>query len=169
MTKPEVIHFMQKIKAHYPEFNINEKFIINEWYDKLKKYDINDVYRKLDQHLEGEFQKQPPRLHYITRYLKTPEEKKREQSKDFLIRCNLCHQEMWLSEYEETHFNKCSSIKYIQNTLKKNGYKAEYEKLENMDNEEFKKLYNKCKELNYEQRDKVPIKKISSEPTDSVC
>ena len=51
MTKVEVIHFMEKIKAYYSNFSMKD-YVVNEWYDKLKQYDVDDVYQKLDEHLE---------------------------------------------------------------------------------------------------------------------
>ena len=167
MTKTEVAHFMQKIQAYYPNFTM-EKFKINEWYDKLKNYDINDVYKKLDQHLEGEFKDRPPMLHYITRYLKTPKEKKKEVENDFDVYCTLCGRTMKLKEFEDTHFKKCSSIKFIQRVMKKQGEEIEYDRLYNMGPEQFKKVYLECKEYNDEKnvRSKISIKKESTQPRD---
>lgn len=145
MQKLEVINFMKKIKAYYQTFSM-EDFVIKEWQDRLKPYDIEDVYVKLDQHLKGDQKDQIPKLHYITKFLKTPEEKKRAKCNDYLIRCNLCSQEMKLSEYDNKHFDRCSSINYLLRTMKNKGIKVEYEDLEQLDDIKFQKVYEKYKD-----------------------
>lgn len=145
MQKLEVINFMKKIKAYYQTFSM-EDFVIKEWQDRLKPYDIEDVYVKLDQHLKGDQKDQIPKLHYITKFLKTPEEKKRAKCNDYLIRCNLCGQEMRLSEYDNKHFDKCNSINYLLRIMKNKGIKVEYEDLEQLDDIKFQKVYEKYKD-----------------------
>lgn len=145
MQKLEVINFMKKIKAYFPMFSM-EDYTVEEWQDRLKPYDIEDVYRKFDQHLEGEFKDQPPKLHYITRFLKTPEEKARAKCNDYLIRCNLCGQEMPLSVYNSKHFDRCSSINYLLRVMQKKAIKVEYEDLEQLSDTKFNAIYEKYKD-----------------------
>lgn len=142
MTKSEVINFMKKIKAYYDYFTI-EDYKIGEWYDKLKKYDLEDVYRKFDQHLVGELKDSPPKLHYITKYLLTPEEKAQDRS-DYIVDCNLCNQTMKLSKYNE-HYDKCSSINYLLIIFKKKNLEIKREELEKLDNNKFNNIYEKYK------------------------
>ena len=143
MTKQEVIHFMQKIKAYYDYFQM-EDYKINEWYDKLKKYDLEDVYRKFDQHLNGELKDSPPKLHYITRYLLTPEEKAKDRN-DYLIECNLCGRTMTLSRYNNDHYDRCSSINYLLRNFKKKNMNVSREELESLSNEKFNDIYEEYK------------------------
>lgn len=143
MTKQEVIHFMQKIKAYYDYFSM-EDFKINEWYDKLKKYDLEDVYRKFDQHLNGELKDSPPKLHYITRFLLTPEEKAKDRN-DYIIDCNLCGKTMPLSYYNNHHYDRCSSIIYLINLFKEKGQKVSYEQLSELSDDKFNAIYEKYK------------------------
>lgn len=147
MTKAEVINFMKKIKAYYDYFPI-EDYKIGEWYDKLKKYDLEDVYRKFDQHLEGELKDSPPKLHYITKFLKTPEEKARAKINDYTIQCNLCGQWMPLSVYDNKHFDRCSSINYLLRIMRSKGIEVEYKDLELLDDVKFDKVYKKYAEGN---------------------
>lgn len=145
MTKTEVVHFMQKIKAYYESFTM-EDYKINEWYDKLKIYDLEDVYMKFDQHLQGEQKDYPPKLHYITRYLKTPEEKQKQKSEDYLIDCNLCGRTMTLSEHDK-HYSKCSSIKYLQMRIKnETGNVISYDELDSLNENTFNRVYEKYKD-----------------------
>lgn len=129
MQKAEVITFMKKIKAYYQTFSM-EDYIVAEWQDRLKPYDLEDVYAKLDQHLNGELKDQIPKLHYITKYLKTSAEKKMP-SIDYLVDCNLCQRTMRLSEYNN-HYDKCLSIKCLLTRLKKQGQEVAYEELEDL-------------------------------------
>lgn len=145
MQKTEVITFMKKIKAYYQTFSM-EDYIVSEWQDRLKPYDLEDVYAKLDQHLSGELKDQIPKLHYITKFLKTSEEKLKP-SIDYLVDCNLCHRTMRLSEYDN-HYSKCSSINYLLRMLKKANKEVAYEELEDLydtNRTTFEQVYNKYK------------------------
>lgn len=137
MTKQEVINFMKKIKANYSDFPM-EDYVINEWYDRLKPYDVDDVYLKLDQHLKGERCSEIPKIHYITKYLKNPSEKGKSVD-NYLIDCNLCHRTMTYKEWND-HYGKCLSIRYL---MKKIG-NVSYEELEDLydkDKETYDKVY----------------------------
>lgn len=152
MTKTEVIHFLEKIKAYYQHFVI-EDYVVNEWADKLKKYDINDVYRKFDEHLQGEYKNDVPKLHFITRYLKTPQEK--TNSKVYKVKCDLCGKSM---NYEQLklHISRHNSVSYIKSREKYIGRIFNEEKLFEMNQEDFDNLYNKFIEQLY---DAMPDKK----------
>jgi len=137
MTKQEVINFMKKIKANYSDFPM-EDYVINEWYDRLKPYDVDDVYLKLDQHLKGERCQEKPKIHYITKYLKYPSEKGKSVD-DYLVDCNLCHKTMKYSEYND-HYEKCSSINYLRRKIGEVSYE-ELEDLYNRDRVTYEKVY----------------------------
>ena len=148
MTKQEVISFMKKVKAYYPYFSIDDEQIMDEWAKRLEPYSESDVHKKLDEHLFGEYGKELPKLHYLTRYLKTEEEKEKMKH-DHLIRCNLCGQEMFLKEYEETHFKKCLLIRALIPVLKKKGEEVTIEDLQKYEYETLEKVWDKY----------VPLKK----------
>lgn len=166
MNKTETVHFMQKIKAYYPSFTM-EDFKINEWYDRLKPYDVADAYYRFDQHLQGEKQDYEPKLHYITKFLKTPSEKANETTTgNYIVQCKLCGEWMTLSEHDKKHYPKCLSIKYLQRILEKRGTKVEYEELDALDENKFNAIYNKYMEVDEyakEYYNQVSNKKISTE------
>lgn len=146
MTKQEVIHFMEKIKAHYQSFSM-ESYVINEWYDKLKHYEINDVYKKLDDHLKGEYQNEIPKLHYITKYLQTPTEKK--DSEIIKVRCERCGKTILLQEHD-LHLARHNSVDYIKKNESNINRSFDKEKLLNATQVEFDRLYDKFIEELYE-------------------
>jgi hypothetical protein len=129
MTKSETLGFIKKIKAYYPMFKLEEEGI-NEWIDRLKPYDLSDILEKFEKHLEGEYSAtEPPKLHYLTKFLKTTEQKEKAKD-DYLIRCNLCGEEMYLSIYDGEHYEKCCLIKSLLILLKKRGENVSYEDLD---------------------------------------
>ena len=142
MQKLEVIEFMKKIKAYYQTFSM-EDYVVREWQEKLKPYDATDVYQKLEQHLNGELKDQIPKLHYIIRYLRTSAEKLRP-AVDYQIDCNLCGRTMRLSQYER-HYDKCSSICYLLDILRKQDRSIDYQYLANISQEKFNQIYERYK------------------------
>ena len=76
MTKAETISFIKKIKAYYPVFKLEEEGV-DEWASRLKPYSKDDILRKFEEHLKGEYALEPPKLHFLTKFLKTEEEKER--------------------------------------------------------------------------------------------
>lgn len=142
MTKKETVDFIQKIKAYYPTFRLEEEGV-NEWASRLKDYDLSDVLEKFEKHLEGEYSStEPPKLHYLTKYLKTKEEKERI-SHDYLIRCNLCGDEMYYSVYESEHYEKCLLIKSLLPLLNKRGENVTYSELDQYPLEKLQKVWDK--------------------------
>lgn len=139
MTKQEIKDFIKKISVYYPYFKIDSEEAMNEWESKLKDYDNEDVLRKLEEHLAGERADEPPKLHFITKYLKTKEEKEK-MGNDYIIRCNLCGREMYLSEYDRSHYDKCLSIYTLIPILASKGEQVTYEMLEIYDKVTIDKL-----------------------------
>lgn len=149
MTKNETLSFIKKIKAYYPIFMLDEDGI-NEWANRLKPYDEKDVLDKFEKHLEGEYSaNEPPKLHYLTKFLKTREEKERA-SKDYLIRCNLCGQEMYLSTYDNEHYGKCCLIHSLLILLRKRGENVTYEDLDVYPMEKLERIWDKYMPLKKE-------------------
>lgn len=141
MKKSETISFIKKIKAYYPIFKLEEE-AIDEWANRLKPYSNDDVLRKFEEHLKGEYALEPPKLHFITKFLRTEEEKERA-SHDYLIRCNLCGQEMYLSTYDNEHYEKCLLIKSLIPILEKKGEKVTYETLEQYPTQTLERIWDK--------------------------
>lgn len=149
MTKTEVENFMNRIKSYYDTFTW-DIFKLLEWKEKLKPYDSEDVNRKFEEHLNGELKDKPPMLHYLIKYLKTPEEKTKKSS-DCVICCNLCSKEMSLSTYNNKHYSRCLSTKYIINQLKKQGKEVSYEELQELSDEVFERVYLKYSDLDMQK------------------
>ena len=141
MTKVEVLKLLNKIKVYYPTFSL-EDYVKEEWIEKLSPYSNDDVLRKFDEHLNGEYALEPPKLHFLTKFLKTEEEKEKFKG-DYLIRCNLCGQEMYLSEYENEHYSKCLLIKALIKVLKEHGDDVSYEELDKHSYEKLEKVWDK--------------------------
>lgn len=145
MDKVEFKKVIKKIKAYYTIFSLDEDSM-NEWYNRLKNYDYEDVINKFEEHLNSEYALEPPKLHFITKYLKTTEQKEKAET-DFLIRCDLCGKEMYLSEYENQHRKKCLHIKTLIPILQEKGENVSYEILDEYDYETINKLVNKYLEI----------------------
>lgn len=139
MTIKETNLFMERIKQHYQEFIIDD-LKIEEWHNELQKYDFKDVNEKLDEHLRSEqYGTNIPKLYFLTKYLKTEEEKK--QNRTYYTKCQLCQKKVNLAEYDK-HYEKCSSIEYLIRTAKKHYNKiVTREYLENLSEYEFEKKY----------------------------
>lgn len=137
MNKLETLHFMKKIKAYYQNFSI-EEYIVDEWADKLKKYNIDDVYRKLDQHLQGEYRNEIPKLHFITKYLKSDEEKK--SINDIYFKCGKCKKVIPFVNHD-SHIARHNSINYIQSRCHLLNCKCDCEKLLTMEQSDFDNYY----------------------------
>lgn len=144
MNKIEVTKLLNRIKTHYSFFNVAD-YVADEWLKYLRKYDNYDVNKKLDDYIDEE-KDRAPTVSYITKYLKTPEEKARFQNSEHIIRCNLCQKEMPLSVYNNEHFDKCSSINYLLKIMKLKEVSVEYSDLEKLDCQTLEKVYAKYKE-----------------------
>ena len=89
---------------------------------------------------------QYPDAYYLTKYLKTEEELAKTQT--IMARCPLCNKEMPYNDLE-THYDRCSSIDYVYREARKHLHKTfDKQKLWEMDNATFDKLYWKvCDEI----------------------
>lgn len=145
MTKSEVVHFMNKIKSYYQNFS-TEDYVVDEWYDRLKRYNIDDVYRKFDDHLNGKYRNDIPKLHFITRYLQTPEQKK--ENKNIQIKCNVCGQVVPLEKHDR-HVARHNSIAYIKRNEKKVGQVFDKARMYELTEIEFDRFYNQFLDVLY--------------------
>lgn len=152
MTTTDVQNFIKKIKVYYPYFSVDSAEALDEWNEKLKPYDADDVYRKLEEHLNGDRADEIPKLHFITKYLKTSEEKERAQN-DYLVRCNLCGREMYLEEYDTTHYDRCLTIKTLIPILKERGEDVTYEILDEYDTATLDKVLMKYLPIKKDMKD----------------
>ena len=110
MTKQEVVTFLERIKANYQSF-LQTPYVLEEWYDRLKDYDKEDVYKKFEDHLNGELSSQIPKAHFITRYLTKSSDKGKENN--YRVICGNCKKVLLLSEYQK-HMERHNSIEYMK-------------------------------------------------------
>ena len=110
MTKQEVVTFLERIKANYQSF-LQTPYVLEEWYDRLKNYDKEDVYKKFEDHLNGELSSQIPKAHFITRYLTKSSDKGKENN--YRVICGNCKKVLLLSEYQK-HMERHNSIEYMK-------------------------------------------------------
>ena len=139
MTKTEVTEFLQRMKTEYPFLQIKEKYVLEEWYKALKPYDAYDVNLKLDEHLNGNYKHTMPTPSFITKYLKTPEEKAKN-NKNLCIYCNLCKKPMTLKQYDD-HYSRCLSEEFLIQKLKKRGKDFTHNDFDEISEVEFDGLY----------------------------
>ena len=142
MTRTEVVDFMKVIKAYYQNFLV-EDYVVDEWYKQLSKYEKDDVYEKFEEHLKSDYQTQPPKLHYITKYLKTPEEKEKTKQVPYLVACNLCGKYMTLDEYNE-HYDKCLAEEIVYREILREGTDIGRDELKKLSRETLNDIYKKA-------------------------
>lgn len=136
MTKQEVVTFLERIKANYQSF-LQTPYVLEEWYDRLKDYDKEDVYKKFEEHLNGELNSQIPKAHFITRYLIKSSDKGKENN--YRVICGNCKKVLSLKDYE-AHIERHNSIEYMK--LHSKMFKTfNEEKLLKMPENDFKKIY----------------------------
>lgn len=130
MTIQETNQLMERIKQHYQEFVIDD-YKVEEWFKELSKYDCSEVNNKLEQHLRSEqYGQHIPKLYFLTKNLLTLEQK--ETHSEHIIFCPLCKQRMKHEQFEK-HFDRCSSIEYLETQAKKH-------ELKNFDKSAFRKM-----------------------------
>lgn len=148
MTRDETKVFMRRIKEHYQEFLIDE-FKVDEWHNVLKDYELKDVNNKLEEHLRSqEFGNHIPKVYFLTKYLRTIQEK--ENAPKYKLFCPLCKDKVSEEDFKQ-HYDRCSSINYINMQYKKYFNKTlDVDMLKKMGDEEFKQNYDKVLKFVYE-------------------
>ncbi len=116
MKMSEVKELIEKIDIHYGTEHIKNDNLVKEWYKELKKYSSEDVNRRLEEHLRGDFSNSTPKLYYLTKGLFTPEQK--IQMTTIYTNCTLCGKEVNINEFDD-HYTKCSHIDFIKTNVKK--------------------------------------------------
>ena len=116
MNDNEIKELLEKIDIHYSTDYAKNKNLVIEWKKQLKKYASKDVFRKLEEHLRSDYSNIPPKLYFLLKDLKTPE----EQIKLDLLseQCKFCNQFVKLSNFDE-HYEKCMDIDFIERNVKK--------------------------------------------------
>lgn len=141
MKKMEVVHFMERIKVYYPTFKDND-VAKDEWIRKLEPYSYDDCMKKLDEHLKGDYQDRQPMPDWITKHLKTEEEKNKGYIA-YPIECPNCHKYVEQDEYD-SHLAKERTIDTIVRDLKKYCNKeVKLESLINLPDDDFERAYQK--------------------------
>lgn len=160
MTKTETIHFMQKIKSYYQNFSL-EDYMVNEWADRLKEFDIEEAYKKLDMHLNGEYRNEPPKLHYITNALKKTKENLK--AADVKVKCSICGKTINYLDFD-SHLARHSSVCYIKSREHYLDQHFNEEQMMNAEQEYFDKFYDNFLEKLHERiengDEKERLKKI---------
>ena len=169
MRKKELINFMSRIKAHYQDFDVND-FKIDEWFEQLKEYDIEDLNNKLDSHVKGEYGDIPPRINYLVSGLIKSVNKGATPS--YIVECPMCHCDVSIQRLDN-HYARCSAINYLSNKCEK-FYHAKINKqaLYVMDDDKFEKVYinflNKTIDKNTLEETKVIMKILYPNNSDEV-
>lgn len=160
MTKEETLDLLHKIKAHYQEFAL-EDYVISEWYENVKPYDYEDVLKKFENHLNGEYQSKLPRLNYIVSGLKTPEEK--AKAGEIKVKCSICGKTINYLDFD-SHLARHSSVYYIKSREHYLDQHFNEEQMMNAEQEYFDKFYDNFLEKLYERiengDEKERLKKI---------
>jgi hypothetical protein len=131
----------------YTSEELKTKFL-NDFEKKYSKYDYSEVNTKLDQHLRSEqYGQNIPKLYFLTKNLITLEEK--ENHSEHIVICPICRQRMRFEGYSK-HFERCSSIEYLEIQAKKYDLKN-FDKsgLRKMTQVEFDRIYDKVLEFVY--------------------
>ena len=141
MELKDVKLILKRIQSYYPSFMIDD-FKTKEWYNELKKFDLDDVNRKLEEHMRStDYGAYEPKLFYLTKYLKTREEK--ESNIDYYASCTICGKYFKLSEYDK-HFDRCSAINFInKQSMSMKGEEIDKDKYFNMSDQDFNEFYDR--------------------------
>lgn len=116
MKDNEIKILLERIDVHYNTNYSTNKSLIIEWKKQLVNYEAKDVFKKLDEHLKSDYSNNPPKLYYLIKDLKTPEEKYKLNNLHTL--CTYCKKVVNMEDYEQ-HHKKCLTIEYIEKNVKK--------------------------------------------------
>ncbi len=160
MTLTETKELFKRIKAHYPNFN-DDDYVIKEWFRYVEPYEKEDIHKKFEQHLKGDYAQYEPKVTYLTSYLKTKEEKLKSQ--EHYIGCEICGQAVNLNDFQQ-HHDRCSSIEYVNKLrIKYFGKGVNKEELRKLDEDKFIELYEKMLNIILEKtNDPIEKKRIEN-------
>ena len=160
MTLNETKELFKRIKAHYPNFN-DDDYVIKEWFRYVEPYEKEDIHKKFEQHLKGDYSQYEPKVTYLTSYLKTKEEKM--QTGEYLVRCEICGQAVNLNDFQK-HHDRCSSIEYLnQLRIRYFGKGIDKEQLRQLNDIEFLEKYEQMLDLVLEKSiDPIEKKRVEN-------
>lgn len=115
MNIREVKEFIERIDMHYNTDHSKDEKYIKEWFKELKKYDKEDVERMLEEHLKSNFSNVPPKLYYLIKDLKTPEQKIKMEN--IITNCTNCGKKLKLIDFD-THMDRCLKVSFIKRNVK---------------------------------------------------
>lgn len=121
MSHDEFKELLVIIESNYSSFNLTE-YQMKYWWNLLKDYEFEDIKKKLNYHLEGEYGDRIPKPYWLIKNCMTATQKA-NQDKKYMI-CPFCkkkyeypvEKEMWDRCYE-----RCSSLEYINRMSKRLG------------------------------------------------
>ena len=116
MNINDVKELLEKVDIHYGTNYSRVDLHIKEWHKELKKYDKEDVFRKLEEHLRGNFSNTPPKLYFLIKDLKKPEDQIKLEK--LLEKCNICGEYIKLTDFDK-HYDRCLQISFIERNVKK--------------------------------------------------
>lgn len=146
MTREEVTNIVDKVKVYRQSFLVSDS-VYREWSRILAPYDYADVSKKLDEYFQdGDNFGRYPDPYYLTRYLRTIDEKKATPNVSAI--CPICKKQMNPIDYRK-HYDRCSSANYLSVQSKKHfGKTLSHQKLMEVTQEQFDEYYWKfCKQL----------------------
>lgn len=148
MSEEEVYEILDRVKVNYQHLAMPDE-LFDEWYNQLKYYAKDEVYKNLDNYFKSDRKRRNiPLVYDLIDGLLTIEQQKTKSKDNFKIDCQLCHRFMTLEEYNN-HYDKCLLIKTLIPILQKNGETVDYDSLNEYDYQTLDKVYDKY----------VPIKK----------
>lgn len=155
MDTKQVSEVLERIQANRQSFLITNA-VLNEWCNVLAPYDYYDVMKKLDDYFrDSDNFGRYPDVYYLTKFLKTIEEKKVLSVPHAL--CQICRQAVKYEDYQK-HYDRCSSVEYLIEIS--NRYLSKplsRKKLMDTDNETFEKYYySTCKAVYNRMPDGFP-------------
>lgn len=110
MELKDVKVILKRIQVNYPSFT-NDSYTQSEWYRELKDYDMEDVMKKLEEHMRSEqYGATTPKLYFLTKYLKTTKEKQKVEH--FKLQCSICGKFVD-EELFDKHYERCLDVNYI--------------------------------------------------------
>lgn len=141
MEFKETKMILKRIQSYYPSFMLDD-YKIKEWHSELKKYDYDDVNRKLEEHMRStEYGSYEPKLYFLTKFLKPSVDKNKNEA--YLIECPFCGEYIRDEEYDK-HYDRCSSIEFInRQCLEMTGKEIDRNKYKQMSEEDFELFYQK--------------------------
>jgi len=133
MTKEQIYYIIKRIKANYSTFRDTDKDVIQEWCNRLSKYNYEEVLKQLENYIE--YAKEPPLINDLTENLKKIDDKKETNGYIICSRCGKKYKDIEEADkcYErDITLNQINKYCNIFNLEKKRYFKNDsYEELNN--------------------------------------